>query len=401
MNKSQRVLGILAGLAVSVSAAVAQPGGGRGGFFGGRNAFAPAVTPTELETYADILVLDDEQLQVAEILLEGYVQQFQSRASEARSRIERLTDEARESRDREQWGAIGEYRREFESEGAKMEEALFSDLRAVLTPEQGDRWEDVMRTRRRERTLGTGRMSGERVDLIRLTRELEVSEGQSIDVGDVLSQYELDLDRALIRRNEAYEEIQGGFGGGRGGFDPEAITKMFEKGREASSRVRDINERYSRQVAGLLSDDLRAQFEKRVREASFPQVYRESRAQRSLSAAAGFEDLSEDQKEQITSMQSRFSGEASSMNDRLSRAWREAEDTMEIRDMFRGGLERGELGELRESRNQLDSQYMEKLRGLLNEDQLDRLPRIEDRQDFRQRGGGRQRDQGQRRREII
>ncbi len=398
VNKSQKVLGFVAGIAVSVSVAMAQPGGGRGGMFGGQNAFAPAVTPTELESYGEILGLDDEQMQVAEILLEGYIQQFQSKANEARSRMERLTEEARETRDRERWGAIGEFRREFEAEGSKMEQTLFSDIRAVLTPEQNDRWEDVERTRRRERTLGTGRMSGERVDLVRLTRELELNESQTADVREVLAQYELDLDRALIKRNDAYAEIQGGFGGGGRGFDPEAMNAMFEKGREASSRVRDINERYSRQVAGLLGDDVRGQFEQRVREASFPQVYRESRAQRSLTAAEGFEDLTADQKEQIIAMKSRFSTEASAMNDKLARAWREAESTMEIRDMFRGGLERGEIGELRDSRDELDGQYMEKLRGLLSEEQLDRLPRVEERRD-RQRGGGRQ--GGQRRGEII
>ncbi len=136
MKNVQRVLGVVAGIAVSVSAALAQPGGGRGGFFGGQNAFSPAVTPTELDTYAEILGLDEEQHEVAKILLEGYVQQFQSRAGDARNRMQRLQDEARESRDREQWAAIGEYRAEFETEAGAMEKALFSDLRAVLTPEQ-------------------------------------------------------------------------------------------------------------------------------------------------------------------------------------------------------------------------------------------------------------------------
>ncbi len=392
-----RVLGVVAGIAVSVSAPLAQSGGGRGGFFGGDNAFSPAVTATELETYAGILGMDDEQVQVAEILLEGYVQQFQARAGEARNRIQRLVEEARESRDRAAWMEIGEYRSEFQDQSEKMEAALFSDLRALLTPEQSERWEDVERTRRRERTMGTGRMSGERVDLIRLTSELDVNQESSGEIDEILGQYELDLDRALLKRNEVYGEIRGQFTGGRGGFDPEAMNDLFEKGREASARVRDVNERYARQVAGVLGEDVRGRFEQRVREASFPQVYRESRVQRSLSAAVGLEDLSEEQSQQIATMRERFQREASAINERLARAWREAEDSMEIREMFRGGFDRGELGELRDDRQQLDGQYMDKLRELLSEEQLDRLPRGEDGGDFRQRG----RQRTQRRGEII
>ncbi len=395
MNNVQRVLGVVAGIAVSASAALAQPGGGRGGFFGGQNTFSPAVTPTELETYAEILGLDEEQHEVAKILLEGYIQQFQTRAGEARNRMQRLQDEARESRDREQWAAIGEYRAEFETEAGVMEKALFSDLRAVLTPEQSDRWEDLERTRRRQRTLGRGQMSGERVDMIRITDELELGEDSRGSIREVLAQYELDLDRALIRRNDTYDTMRGQFRGGRGGFDRDAIGDLMEKSRDASRRVREVNDRYARQISGLLGDDLRGGFDKRVREASFPQVYRETRAQRALSAAAGFEDLSEEQGERIAALASGFGREASTMNDRLAGAWREAEDSMEIRDMFRGGMNRGELGEMREKRNQLDESYMGRLREVLSEEQLDRLPRNEDRQDFRQRGGQRDRRRGE------
>ena len=144
---------------------------------------------------------------------------------------------------------------------------------------------------------------------IRITGELELGEQARSSIREVLTQYELDLDRALIRRNDTYDTMRGQFGGGRGGFDPDAIGDLMEKSRDASRRVREVNERYARQIGGLLGEDLRAGFDKRVREASFPQVYRETRAQRALSAAGGFEDLSEQQGERIEALASGFGRE--------------------------------------------------------------------------------------------
>ncbi len=392
-------------LALGIWSPRASAQGGARGFFGGESAFQPAVTRTELETYGDLLGLDDQQRDAAEMLLEGYVQAFQSRAAEARERIQRLMEEARESRDRTRWMEMGEYRMRFQEEAREMEQGLLADLRTLLTPEQASRWELVERTRRRERTLGQGQMSGERVDVIRLTRELELDPALRSSIDEVLAQYELDLDRALVKRNEAYERIRSGFGRMRDG-DFSEMEDLMNAAREASRRVRDVNERYARQVSGLLPEDLRASFEKRVREAAFPQVYRASRVQRQLDAALEFEDLSDEQRERLGAIRASYLRDSEALNERLARAWREAEDSMEIRQMFRGGLNEGELGELRRQRRELDQQFGERLREVLTDEQLDRLPREqEDRGrrffDARRgqrgralRGGGETRDAG-------
>jgi len=300
---------------------------------------------------------------------------------------------------------MGEYRMRFQEEARKMEQGLLADLRTLLTPEQASRWELVERTRRRERTLGQGQMSGERVDVIRLTRELELDPALRSSIDEVLAQYELDLDRALVKRNEAYERIRSGFGRMRDG-DFSEMEDLMNAAREASRRVRDVNERYARQVSGLLPEDLRASFEKRVREAAFPQVYRASRVQRQLDAALEFEDLSDEQRERLGAIRASYLRDSEALNERLARAWREAEDSMEIRQMFRGGLNEGELGELRRQRRELDQQFGERLREVLTDEQLDRLPREqEDRGrrffDARRgqrgralRGGGETRDAG-------
>lgn len=383
-------LATLASLVMLATPAIAQPGAGGGGrgFFGGNNDFSPAITRTELDTYANILALTDEQREVADLLMEGYVQQFQAKSAAARDRMQRLMDEARESRDREAWFEIGRYRQEFQTSADAMEKSFFSDLRAVLTPDQEARWTDMERTRRRERTLAQGQMSGERVDIIRIARELELTPDQSGPLADIIAQYEVDLDRALVRRNEVYASMRQQFStGGRPDFSQ--MGDLFERAREASRQVRDVNERYSRQVLGMLPDEIRPSFEQRVREASFPQVYRASRTSQHLAAAAAFNDLSDSQREQVTSMHAAYQRESSSLNDRLAAAWRKAEDSMEIREIFRGGLNEGELGELRNARRDLDRAYAEKLRAILSEEQLDRLPRIEEPQDaFGGRGPG-------------
>ncbi len=124
---SVRKSGLAVGLVVLVlgfwSTRASAQGGARG-FFGGESVFHPAITHTELETYGDLLGLDEEQRAAAEMLLEGYVQAFQRRAAEARERLQRLMEEARESRDRTRWMEMGEYRMRFQEEARKMEEGF-------------------------------------------------------------------------------------------------------------------------------------------------------------------------------------------------------------------------------------------------------------------------------------
>lgn len=398
---SVRVLGgVVAGMVfLAAGSAPAQPGEGRpgggpmGGFMG-RDAFEPPVNSADLERYAAILALTPEQKETAKVLLEASLAEFQPAAKSARDKLEELRAEFRETRDPSVWQGMGDIMRDYRTARTAVERAFMSDLQALLTDEQAARWPKVERTHRRERTLARGLMSGERVDLVKIVEGLNLPEPDKAALRPVLEQYEADLDRELVKRNELYDDAE------RRGMelwqDPEAREEMFNKGREASKRVRDVNERYARQLEGLLPDGPRAAFTERVKRESFPGVYRETYAQRVLDAAVKFADLDDAQRTSLTALRDSYMRDLAASNAKMEAAIREREESADFGQAFfgRGG---GPMQELRQQRRDLDRNTVQRVRDLLTEDQRSRLPeRMADDEEggrapdgaMRRRGGG-------------
>jgi hypothetical protein len=217
----------------------------------------------------------------------------------------------------------------------------------------------------------------------------------------VLERYEEELDRELINRERVQESLMGRMGEMRMGGDMGAMQRMMEEGREASVRVRDVNRRYARQVQEALPENKQFEFARAVKTASFPDIYRETHAERSIAAAAGFADLDATQREGLESIRTNYTREVSVLNDRLAAAQEELEMNFNIQRMMQGGRDLGPVGELRRQKRELDQNTVENLQKLLRPEQVSRLPQREENRDWRGGGGGGRDgggDRGQRRR---
>jgi hypothetical protein len=384
-------------LSVNVGSALAQggdgggrrgggPGGGFGGMFG-RGGFEPSITSRDMDRFGQILAFDAEQKEVVNTLLEAYQQNFTTAAKAIRDKMEAVREEFRETQDPSVWESFGTEMQKFRSKSQEMETGLFNDIKAVLTPQQAEQWPHIERTHRRERTIGRGLMSGERVDVIRIIDDLKLTDEQKAPLATVLDQYETDLDRELVTRNAVQEEAIGQFQQMfRGGGDQDAIQKLWDRGREASMRVRDVNNRYARQVEPMLPEDKRAEFAAQVQRESFPMIYRPSYATRIVDTAAGFEDLDENQKAAIATIKESFGRQLDSINKQMEDAWKKREESITPQDMMRG-FGRGGGGDdqtetLRDQRRTLETETIDKVRALLTPEQAAKLPERD------ARGGG-------------
>jgi len=121
-------------------------------------------------------------------------------------------------------------------------------------------------------------------------------------------------------------------------------------------------------------------------------VYRESQATRSFNAAIGFADLSAEQREQLLAMRESYTRTLDTLNTKLAAAIEENEMTFNISQMMQRRGEESPMGQLRTERRDLDRATIEKLRGILTEAQIEKLPQPEQRGEGRGRG-----DQGDRR----
>jgi Spy/CpxP family protein refolding chaperone len=384
----------LAGLA---GPAAAQPEGRGPGMMGGRlgggfQDMAAPISARQKERYSEALGLTAEQKAAVDALFDGYAEQAREADEQMRAKMEAARNEFRETQDPAVWGKVGDSMAAFRETRKKLDQGFLQDFREVLTPDQAEKWPAVERTHRRDQTLRRGFLSGERVDLVDLVNDSDLPEDVRAALGPVMQEYEADLDRELIRRNDAYEKGFEKLRELREAGDMEGAQAVVEEGREAGVRVRDLNRRYARQIAAALPEDRRPAFEASFKQASFPDVYRPGVVGRSLGAAAGFEDLTAEQKDTITRLSDTYQRSAAALNDKIAAAIEEREQDFRVENMFsRGGANEGPGADLRRERRELDRSTLEALRKALTEEQAQKLPSGE-----REREGGGDRRRGRR-----
>jgi len=367
----------------------------------GEAFLGPAMTARQFETYSKILELTEDQKMAGEALIEGYQDQVRQAREQMRKQGEEIRQQWEETRDPNVWQGMRTMGEKVRAERKKLDEALTNDLKSLLTPQQTERWPAVERAQRRDTTLRRGLMSGERVNLFELVDQLKLADDARTTVNAALAEYEVDLDRALIARNAAYEEGMSKMMELRQGGNMDEMQKLMDRGREVSTRVRDVNRRYARQITDALPESHRAEFEASFKRASFPEVYRPTLAERSFDAALTFEDLSESQRESVRAAKESYTRSLSLMNEKMAAAIEEQESKATIQNMmqrFGGrGNDQGPMGDLRRERREAADAALESLKKVLTPEQAAKLPQREGNGD-RERGGEPQMDGPQRRR---
>lgn len=365
-------------------------GGGRGGMGmmmgGGRGGdmFGSPIATRDLDTFTKALALTPQQVETAKALVDGAAADYQPIAKAFRDKMEAVRQEFRDTQDPTVWQSLGKQMNESREARAKIETSFMGDLKAILTPEQQQNWPAAERTYRRSKSIDRGFMSGERVDLIRLVERAELPADVIASLKDVLEQYSVELDRELTKRNEVQEKAmdQGAslFTAFQNG-DTTKAQELFQKGREAETRVRDVNRRYERQVESMLPEDQRAKFADAFKRESFPQVYRPTYASRVLDAAEKFTDLDDTQKSGLVAVRESFTREQTGLNTQYQAAIEETESKATLETMFNRGGGDPKMQELRTSRRTLDESTAQKVQDLLSEAQRAKLPERDARPD--------------------
>lgn len=389
------VSGVL-GAAAAVSGQNIQVFGGDGP---GGSAQEPPVNSKQVSRYADLLGFAADQKEAATALLEGMQTEWEAGSKKMRDEMEAIREEFQETRDTSIWtDRLPAMMRKQRESRTKMEQSFMGDFKSLLSDEQQGKWGIVERVYRRDTTIPRGRLSGESVDLVRLADELPLSEPAKSAAKSTLDQYEADIDRALVERNEIVDEAQKLVGDGPAAIEramqDEEFMKLREKAREARLKVRETNQRYARQLASALPADEAAKFNEEFTRRSFPDVYRKSLTAESLSAAEGFEDLTPEQKQQINAMRESYAAEVERANKALMEATEKYEATSEGYASALGGMTfrmRGPPGggedeskstpvdEARSAKREVEKKALDNLKGILSDGQRERLPKRRER----------------------
>lgn len=372
-------------------------GGGMGGMFGGGDS---AISESQVEKLAGIAGMTKDQTEAALMLHEGYQAQVREMQNAMRSKMEAARDAFRESGDPGEFMSMRDDMAKARADRKRLDESFMGDVRALLSDEQAAKWPRVEMTLRRDQLLRRGMLSGERVDLFRLVDDLKLGDEARRPVNEVLSNYEADLDRELVKRDAFTEKVMSQMDQLRD--DPAKAQAMLEEGRGAGVRVRDVNRRYARLIGDMLPMESKAAFDAAFQRESFPTVYRESAVTRGVSVAMGLEDLTPEQRTKIMELNDKYTREAASANERLAKAEEDNEMTMTVDRMMGGGGMRGGAGgggrggdqadspvqRARQDRRELDRRTNEALRDILTESQREKLPRNDMRGGRGGEGGG-------------
>lgn len=401
---------VAAGTAVIVaSVASAQPagqgGGGRGGpggpggAFGGRGfgmlggmmGISPTLTKEDLDQYEQMLHLTDDQKQSAQRVFDAYEERVKTDQDAAREAARQAFQDAGDSGDRTAaMKGVLDTAREFGQNSTKMEQSFFDQFKGVLTPEQLVAWPRVERARRREKAADSGVMAGssaEKIDLVKAVDGLNLSADARAGVDPVLDQYEQDLDRELVNREKANEELGAARNkeieeqNGRIDFRAmmEKLQPFNDKVQEAGAKAADVNQRYAAKIQTVLPEDRRAGFLKAVKRQRFADVYQATQMGNAFDAALALEDLEDGQKAKIKSLKSQYERSLDSVNTRLAAAMEKAEATPAA-GPGPAGMRRFRdpaMRDLRREKSDLDQETYTKLKAVLAPEQVAKVPKVQ------------------------
>ncbi len=362
----------------------------RGGM-GMRELVDPSLTTRDIERMSEKLKLNDDQIAAANDLLAAFQAQHSEMASGLRDAMESARQEFQETRDPSVWRDLRPIGEKAEAKLKTMEAAFFNDLGAVLEPAQTELLAEYQRSRKREKSLQQGFLSGEAVDIVRLVEDVKLSPESKATIEPTVKQYETEVERAASERDEIYKASmdQGMELWQQGQMDK--VNELFGKARDAGLKVRDINRKYARLIEGSLSEEEKKKFNDEFLQRSFPRVYRPSYANRAVEMSVKMSDLTGEQKAQVDAIAEGHAREAAALNEKWAAAVEDSEKTRTIMQMFGGGMGNEDVRSAQRARRELDDKTVEKLRAVLTEEQAAKLPERQER-DWRQGGGREGRD---------
>ncbi|MFM9994457.1 MAG: hypothetical protein ACKVU4_01505 [Phycisphaerales bacterium] len=358
-----------------------------------RNEAGPLVTPiarTAIDDYAAILTLDPEQKTLARSLYDGYRAAMRQAGKDAEEKIKAIEEGVRHEND----AVMGDFRelkrkttdvvRGYVARTEGVEREFYGDLKAVLTPAQAERFGAVERARRREVGLRLHLLSGEGVDLTRVAADLKLGAPAPPDLAPALAEYEAELDRllrgkiaSLGRLFEAAQKMEE-LDPEREPGPPKAMIDAVTEFHAECTKVRDANRTHARRIAALLPPPSGTAFSEKFRERSYPKIYRETAADKTIAFARGLADLSGDQRAELDAVADSFARESAMLNQKWAAALDEMQEKLveEFTKMFSGEGRRDENDPLKlacEARRDLDERTKGRIARIFTATQIERL----------------------------
>lgn len=370
-------------LAVGVGSLAFAPSA-RAQFMGMNGQMEIPLTSADIDRMTKLLSLNDDQLGQVKDLYQSFEQEFAAGRKQISEQMQEIMQEYQENRDPSVFQDITRKMVDFQQNTEKQQKSLYDDIRLLLDEKQAAEWPKFERRVKRHqvfRQAGQANIvSGASLDLVSIVEDQKLEGEQAAAVAAQLDQYETEMDRVVTAQKKLTEEQTKEYMDNMEQYSDfmanmDKFEKMFGDSRAMMVQVRDLNAKYSRQIAALLTDDSRAKFESAYNEGALPQVYRPSYVSKAFDTAKGMEDLSAEQKAQVDELKTTYQRELASANDKWAAAIRDWEVGMKMTDFWQAGSRPQALKDAQAARKELDTRTYEKLGALMTEEQREKLPK--------------------------
>jgi len=280
----------------------------------------------------------------------------------------------------------------------QMREEFEGDLVAVLTEEQLLLWPYLQRQLIRDRLLPRGRLSGEATDIMSLLEQQEYQEEVLALLQPAIQEWDINVTDALVARDDHLVENQGSLMAAMRTMDTSSGIDVLKMQGRLAETVRYVNDTAVQNILAMLPEDKVNQFDAIAKQTSYPRIYRQSRTDRAYEAALELEGLEPETMQAIMDLQDSMESEIAIANEQLmvaTHGW-EAKEQVERMERFAqrmtgGSSERQEnpMQQAEENKRTIEDTYLELLRGLLTEEQIEELGGLEKRTSREDRGRNR------------
>lgn len=376
----------LALIASSPMPAIAQIAGSMSWSTIGPDTFKPQVKRGEIDVLSRILKLSTEERTAVVALFEAHDAEVRTEGRQVREKCRELSEEAelmqrqtlqsKVTKEVETWGKRKD----------ELEKQFLSDLTAMLTKEQEERWPIVERELRRPKMLNASWMSGEGIDVVAMIASVDGKAAENPKIVEILERYANEVDAALKTRDAFVKEHREGLADLMK-TDPQRVLSLRKDSVRNRVRVREINRRYVQQIAAELKEPSKKKFLDEYLTRSIEWWNRETPAERFIKEAAKSDGYStKEARAQAQTLMREYSGKVEALTRKTVdeyQVWEEARVPEQLAlalgmiseeksrgNTFSDAPDDSPLGKTRVERLKLDREYRSKVRALLSEEQM-------------------------------
>lgn len=344
----------------------------------------PIVTARSLRLYSEMLGLRPDQQNAADELLFAYERE-QRELSRRFDEVGRSINDEYEYEDdnevqpwRDVWPKLS---RTFRAKANKLNKGVMDDLKALLDQQQSQKWSDVERLQRRQSTLSWGGRAADQIDLADVIKGMRLDETVVTAIAATMHEYELELDRELQARIKYLEDSSETWFKMMEEYDEAKWMKMSKEFAEVNKKVGDVNTRFRRTLESELPSEAGKEFDRRVKQAIYPKIYRTSHTEMVIEAALKMEGLDAATIEGIKGVKEGYERDADAANLKWAEAFEALDERMAKENAQRGGGWWGNwrpydatVDAARKARREIDKKATAAVRAMLTEEQRKKLP---------------------------